>query len=419
MFFLYNVLIPLLSPIWGPWMYWRTRRRKEQPNWKERFGDFRLIPRTDDVPRVWLHAVSVGEVIAALPILRELRAQAPNAEIILTVTTSSGHQTAREQAKGLFDHLRYFPIDVLRFQMAAMQQVQPRVVAVMETELWMNHLWCAKLFQAETLLINGRISDRAYPRSQKLTFFYRTLFKSLDRALMQTTVDAERIECLGAKNVQVVGNCKFDQAATVSDRSPDEWRNELGVRADSPCVVVGSIRAEEFELLAPALADLADQGTQVIIAPRHLERTEELISSLKRSVPRRSKSETMRDNLLVLDSYGELSAVYTLADIAIVGGGFANLGGQNLIQPLAQGVPVVVGPHMENFRDVTELAVRNQAALQVPASDVAATVQYLLANRDQLGQKGIAARKLVTENTGASRRYVEIICDHLTAPASV
>jgi 3-deoxy-D-manno-octulosonic-acid transferase len=120
-----------------------------------------------------------------------------------------------------------------------------------------------------------------------------------------------------------------------------------------------------------------------------------------------------------LDSYGELSAIYTLADIAVVGGGFANLGGQNLIQPLAQGVTVVVGPYMHNFRDVTELAVRNQAALQVPASDVAATVQDLLANRDQVGQMGIAARKLVTENTGASRRYFEIICDHLTSSASV
>jgi 3-deoxy-D-manno-octulosonic-acid transferase len=419
MFFLYNVLIPLLSPIWGPWMYWRTRRRKEQPNWKERFGDFRLTPRTDDVPRVWLHAVSVGEVIAALPILRELRAQAPRAEIILTVTTSSGHQTAREQAKGLFDHLRYFPIDVLRFQMAAMQQVQPRVVVVMETELWMNHLWCAKLFQAETLLINGRISDRAYPRSQKLTFFYRTLFKSLDRALMQTTVDAERIESLGAKNVQVVGNCKFDQAATVSDRSPDEWRAELGIQANLPCVVVGSLRAEEFDSLAPAITELAESGIQVIVAPRHLERTEELVASLKQSVSRRSKSEPMRDNLLILDSYGELSAIYAVADIAIIGGGFANLGGQNLIQPLAQGIPVVVGPHMQNFRDVTELAVRNDAARQVPAEAVSRTIQELRANPDQLRQMGIAAKILVAENTGASRRYVEIICDHLSAPASV
>jgi 3-deoxy-D-manno-octulosonic-acid transferase len=127
----------------------------------------------------------------------------------------------------------------------------------------------------------------------------------------------------------------------------------------------------------------------------------------------------MRDNLLILDSYGELSAIYAIADIAIIGGGFANLGGQNLIQPLAQGIPVVVGPHMQNFRDVTELAVRNDAARQVPAEAVSRTIQELRANPDQLRQMGIAAKKLVTENTGASRRYVEIICDHLSAPASV
>src|SRR5690242_19561687 len=137
MFFFYNVLITLLAPIWAPWMWLRTRGRKEPPNWNERFGNYLLTPRKDR-KRKWVHAVSVGEVVACMPILKELRADLPDHEIVLSVTTSSGHQTAREKASELYDHLVYFPIDIARFQLAAMQHVQPSVVAIMETELWMN-----------------------------------------------------------------------------------------------------------------------------------------------------------------------------------------------------------------------------------------------------------------------------------------
>src|SRR3954467_7180868 len=122
MFVLYNILISLLAPLWAPWMWLRTRARKEQPNWNERFGNYELTPRKDH-KRIWIHAVSVGEVVASMPILQELKSELPDYEIVLSVTTSSGHQTAREKAAGLYDHLFYFPIDIARFELAAMQRV--------------------------------------------------------------------------------------------------------------------------------------------------------------------------------------------------------------------------------------------------------------------------------------------------------
>jgi len=415
MFFLYNFLVPILSPIWAPWMLFRSWRRKEQPVWKERTGTYNFAKPDPDRPRLWLHAVSVGEVIAALPILRELKSRGENIEVVLSVTTSSGHQTAREQAKGLADHLIYFPIDVLRFQMSAMQQMQPKVVAIMETELWMNHLWSAKVFDAETFLINGRISDRAFPRSSKIRPFYQTLFKSLDHALMQTPRDAERITSLGAKGVEVLGNSKFDQAAAMASKSPNEWRAELGVEPGRKCVTVGSMRAEEFASVGPALIDLARQGIQVVVAPRHLERAPELLAVLGPETPRRSEGGRMAGNLLILDTYGELGEVYGIADLAVIGGGFADLGGQNLIQPMALGVPVVCGPHMQNFRDVAEAAVTAGAAVFSSAATLADDVRRLLDDPERRAAASASARELVTTNLGASARYVDALLRAITA----
>ena len=219
-------------------MWWRAKKRKEQPNWQERKGNID-IPRRKDGKRIWFHAVSVGEVVAAMPVLREIRARLPDHEIVLSVTTSSGHQTAREKAEGLFDHLIYFPIDVARLQLSAMQRVRPSVVAIMETELWFNFLWAAKVFDAKTLLINGRISDRSFPRSMRLRFFYRSLLKNLDRCLMQTETDAERISALGGQRVEVLGNSKFDQAVEGIDADPVALRSEFGIDPSKPTIVVG------------------------------------------------------------------------------------------------------------------------------------------------------------------------------------
>jgi 3-deoxy-D-manno-octulosonic-acid transferase len=410
-FILYNFLLTILAPLWVPWMLVRAKSRKEAPNWAERQGNYNLSRRPDN-KRIWLHAVSVGEVVAAMPILRELRNTVPDYEIVLSVTTSSGHRTAREQTAGLYDHLVYFPIDIARFQLSAMQRVQPAVVAIMETELWMNFLWAAKVFEARTLLINGRISDRSFPRSKSLKFFYKALLKNMDRCLMQTEKDAERIKILGAKSAEVFGNCKFDQAVEGLDADPVAWRTDLGLDPTKPVVVIGSTRGDDEEdLVLEAIKAVGLDKCSVIHAPRHLERVPEISQKVRAELGDcglRSRGEHSR--YMLLDTYGELAKVYSVADVVVIGGGFSNQGGQNLLQPLAHGKPVLHGPHMQNFREVAEAARDAGASLECATpTELADAITRLLGDPSERARMGAAASTLVNSNLGASRRYAEAI----------
>jgi 3-deoxy-D-manno-octulosonic-acid transferase len=379
-------------------------------------GELVSVPPKGERPRLWVHAVSVGEVVAVRPILRELRKALPKHEIVLSVTTSSGHRTAREGEQGLFDYLTYFPIDVARFQLAAMQRVRPDAVAIMETELWMNFLWAAKVFDARTLLINGRISDRAYPRDKAVSFLFRAMLRSLDRALMQTELDADRIRSLGASNPEVLGNSKFDQALEAVDASPGEWRKELQIPETDRVLVIGSTRGEfEEELVISAVASVGLEALSVIHAPRHLESAPALIERVRKqfgSVAIRSRGETGK--YLVLDTYGELAKVYCVADLVVVGGGFADMGGQNIVQPLAIGKPVIHGPNMQNFREVARAADRAGAAIVAATiQELSEAIKGLLTDDTQRAQMGEAAKALVAANAGASLRYAEAVANEI------
>jgi 3-deoxy-D-manno-octulosonic-acid transferase len=416
MFWVYNLLLTLAAPFWVPWMLIRARRRGEQPNWKERCGDLPILPRKGE-RRLWLHAVSVGEVIAALPILREVRARDPELKIVLSVTTSSGHQTARDRAEGLFDHLVYFPIDVARFQLAALTRVAPETVAVMETELWFNFLWAAKAVGAHTLVVNARLSDRSFPRARRAAFFYRALLAHVDRVLAQSETDADRFRALGARSVEVFGNCKFDEALQGSDADPSALRAELGIPSDALVVVIGSTRgAEEEAFVLHALRALAP-APWIIHAPRHLERVTELAAAVRAafgSVALRSRAET--GPYLILDTYGELARLYAVADVAVIGGGFANLGGQNLIQALAHGKPVLHGPHMQNFRDVAALAAQAGATRVCATTDeLRAVLATLLRSAAERERMGAAARQLAESSRGAAARYAEAMIEEDTS----
>ncbi len=413
MFLLYNFLLTLFSPFWVPWMLWRSARRKQKPNWAERQGNL-PIPRDKNARRVWLHAVSVGEVVAALPILKELRGLLPGHEIVLSVTTSSGHATARDQALPLVDHLVYFPLDVVRFQLAAMARVRPEVVALMETELWFNFLWAAKEMGATTLLVNGRVSDRSFPRAMRVRAFYRALLRNVDRCLMQSPTDVKRIVALGARSVECLGNAKFDQALEGLEADPTAWRAELGLPEGRPVIVIGSTRGEEEEaFVLDALQRLGLERVAVVHAPRHLERVPMLAEAVRErccTPGLRSKGEG--GAYVILDTYGELSQVYAVADVVVVGGGFANHGGQNILQPLAHGKPVLHGPHMQNFADVAAGAAA-AGATRVCAcpAELAAAMRELVDTPSCRAKMGAAARAFVAASAGASRRYAEAIAE--------
>ncbi|MBL8048568.1 MAG: 3-deoxy-D-manno-octulosonic acid transferase [Chthonomonas sp.] len=412
MVFVYGLLQMLLAPIWVPWMLLRARRRGGQMNWQERTGKL-AINLDMKRPRLWFHAVSVGEVIAAKPILREIRNLNPDVQIVLSVTTTSGHDTAKTQAEGLYDHLVFFPIDIARFVLIALLKVKPHAVAIMETELWMNFLAVAKNLRAHTMLINGRISNRSYPRSMKLRFFYNSLLENMDECLMQTATDAERIQALGARSAEVLGNSKFDEALP-SGRTRDEWRQELGIPGDALVIVVGSSRGEDEErIILDGLSRWRDEAW-IIFAPRHLERADE-VAGLCGSVARRSRGE--RGQFLLLDTYGELASIYAAADVAIIGGSFAPYGGQNLIQALGQGAPVLHGPHMDNFQSAAREAIDAGASRRVEASGAALgqALDEILGDAALRKKMGDAGRELVARSAGASLRYATRICDAIAS----
>lgn len=431
MFIVYNLILTLLSPIWVPWMIWRTKKRKESPNWAERQGSYEksLPAKGKNEKRIWVHAVSVGEVVAATPFLKELRAQNPKVKIVLSVTTSSGHQTAREKLNGLYDWLVYFPIDVPRFQLRAMQCVRPDVVAVMETELWFNFLWAADTFSVPVILVNGRSSDRAFSRSMKFRWFFRAMLKMVSRVLVQTEGDKSRFEQLGATTVEVFGNTKFDEAAGVVGADPAHWRQELKIPEGRKVVVIGSTRSE-FEEVLVANAFIGDGRHNFVFvhAPRHLETADRLVETFKKvqrdtlsglaledqgniaSKTVAKRTEGKFADYIVLDTYGELGAVYSIADVVVIGGGFDKLGGQNLIQPLALGKPVLHGPHMFNFRDVASASVEAGASIICKdGKELSENIDRLIKNREEAEKMSHAAKALVQKNLGASKRYAEAV----------
>lgn len=411
MLIVYNLLMTLLSPFWVPWMLIRVRRRKEQVNWEERSGVFRFRPDPDR-KRLWFHAVSVGEVIASKPILAQLKSLNPDLWVVLTVTTSSGHRTAREQLVGLYDHLAYMPIDVPRFQLRAMATVRPHAVAIMETELWLNLLWAAKTLGAKTLLVNGRISDKNFRISRHLRFFYRYVFRWMDRVLAQSEADAERLAYLGAKSPEVLGNTKFDQALDSLAADSALVRAEFGIPEGRRVVVVGSTRSElEEQWVVQAIKGIGLHNLSVIHAPRHIERAAPLgalVESVFGSVAYRSKGE--EGDYLILDTYGELGRAYAAADVVIVGGGFDQFGGQNILQPMALGKPVIHGCHMQNFRSAAaEAAAAGATRICDSPEELGSTLAELLSDMHIRIRMGEAAETLVRANVGAARRYAEAI----------
>lgn len=417
MFWLYNLVLTLTSPLWVTFMILRSRKRKPAPNWQERQGQIEVnLPAAGK--RIWIHAASVGETIAAVPVVRELKATDPTCVVFFTVTTSSGHQTATDQLvkTGLIDQLSYFPIDVLRFVLAGLTRVRPDVVAIMETELWFNFLWGAKTMGARTVLINGRLSDRSFDRGRWVRFFYQSMLPKLDRVLVQTEVDAERFKFMGAASAEVLGNTKYDEADQSQPITKETARELLGIPMNATVIVVGSTRGSfEQEWVVQALAPfMADDNLWVVHAPRHVETADALAALAESTVgtaARRSKNESGR--YLILDTYGELGWAYSSGDIAIIGGGFDRLGGQNLIQPLASGLPVIRGPHFQNFAAVAAQAEREGLTRTAATPDeIGQTVRELLDNPERRLEMGSKARAFVEAQRGAAKRYaLEILAE--------
>jgi 3-deoxy-D-manno-octulosonic-acid transferase len=382
-------------------------------------------------PAIWLHAVSVGETLAAKPLIAALRKRFPNHRLIVSTTTMTGQAVARERVMEA-DGVCYFPFDWKFTVRRALDVIQPRVVILMESELWLNLLDECSERRIPIVVVNGRISDRSFPRSQKFGFFVRRLYGLVTRFLMQSRIDAERAVKLGApaERVSVSGNLKYDIGGTEESPKLAETSRQLEATfalADSLLIVAGSTSQDEEQTLLEAFGQLrksdALRNVRLLIAPRHPERfgaVAELLAASGVNFSRRSAAtESAGDaQVILLDSIGELAAIYRFASVVFVGGSLVPVGGHNILEPALFAKPIVVGPHMRNFREITKEFLRREALIQLRETDANEQVQELsrifaelLNDQDRARQLGANARQAIEDNRGATAQTVSAIAE--------
>jgi 3-deoxy-D-manno-octulosonic-acid transferase len=369
---------------------------------------------------VWVHAASLGEVNAVAPVVRELMPRLPRQALIVTSTTAAGCQQARRlfpQASACL----LMPVDLPWLVRPWIRRFKPRLLVLAETELWPNLLLQMRAHGAQVLMANGRMTERSFRRYRRLGAVMTGLLECIDLFAMQAEPDAQRVRGLGARaaRVSVAGNTKFDVQADLAAVRIDaaEQRRRLGWKAGAPVVVAGSTRPGEEALLLAAFAKVqkALPTARLVLAPRHLERLPEVEALLKRGrwrwVRRSQGRSGVDDDILLLDTLGELRTFYALAcdsGAAWVGGGFADFGGQNPLEPAALGVPVFFGPHMRHFPEVAQALVGSGGAQQVAAEGLADATLALLKDAQARAACAKAAEACVARQAGASRRTADL-----------
>ncbi|MFL9870991.1 lipid IV(A) 3-deoxy-D-manno-octulosonic acid transferase [Paraburkholderia megapolitana] len=423
---IYNALWWIVAPLAVLRLLIRSRReRGYREHIGERFGYAPGRLPEDDAPLIWVHAVSVGETRAAQPLIDALLQARPDARILLTHMTPSGRATG-EQIFGDRVLRSFLPYDMPGAIRRFLRAWRPSLGLVMETEVWPALIDECRRADVPLVLTNARMSARSYRRAAKFGRATREVFGGFSRVLAQSPSDAERLTALGARNVAVLGNLKFDMAAppelAVRGRA---WRAAIGTR---PVWVAASTREGEEELVLQAFAALAVEDALLILVPRHPQRFDEVAALVaKKGLRCERRSEWAPDSAVVAghtpghllpadvtvllgDSMGELAAYYAASDLAFIGGSLLPLGGQNLIEACAVGVPVLIGPHVFNFTQATADAVAVGAAVQVQdPADLARMLRDLFRDRPRRTAMGAAASAFAARHRGATARTVDVL----------
>jgi 3-deoxy-D-manno-octulosonic-acid transferase len=379
------------------------------------------LDRVKGEPRIWVHAVSLGEVGAVHPLLRELRKVYPGGCLMLSTGTESGQKIARErvtEASATF----FFPWDYPGVVRKVIRRLRPNLFVIAETELWPNFLRILKAEGAKALLVNGRISDRSAGRYRKIRFFFTAVLDHFDAMSMIRVQDGERIIAMGANPVQVFvnGNCKFDQAAAAADpRHRDEMKEVLGVGEEDRVWVAGSTHEGEEEIILRTFRRLqaSDPEMVLLLAPRHVDRCQRVEKILEQNGiqdwVRRSRlnGEGRKGARVVLwDTFGELFKVYSLGTFVFCGGSLVPKRGQNILEPAAWGKVVLYGPSMEDFLDAHALLSGAGAGIMVRnEEELAERCLHLLRHPRERAERGEAGREALLAQRGATQRNLELV----------
>jgi 3-deoxy-D-manno-octulosonic-acid transferase len=382
---------------------------------------------------IWIHAVSVGEALTARALVADLRERYPGLRIYMSTTTMTGQQVAKTRLQGL-DGVFFFPFDVPVFVNRTLRLVRPRIFVMMETEIWPNLLRACRRDGVKTLLVNGRISGRSYPRYKLARGFFRRVLADVDRLAMQSDESARRVIDIGADpaRVTVTGSLKFDSlelpaSAAAAGRGAGRVLRYFPMPAARPGFMAASTLKGEERAVLDAFAAIrrAQPNALCVIAPRKPERFAEAEAMARGEgfrVVRRTElavDAEPRADVVVLDTIGELAHLFQIGTVVFVGGSLVAQGGHNILEPAVHGKPIVYGPHMENFTEISETFLRNHAAIQVrDATELAAVVARLIGDPVERARLGAAARALVEANRGAKARTLEVMAQLLPPPGS-
>jgi len=468
MYIIYSLLLGLVALLSLPWwLLQMARLGKYRAGFRERLG---LVParlhrgehgqaEQSHSRCIWIHAVSVGEVLAVSQLVGELSKAESGRQVFVSTTTATGQALARQR----FGETRvfYMPLDFTFAIRPYLKALRPSVLILAETEFWPNLLHFARSHGAAVAVVNARISDRSFPRYRRFRGFFSRVLSDVDLFLAQTEEDARRLRVIGApeERVAVSGNLKFDIRLSSGSAITDDLRRVIG--KDSPVIVCGSTTEGEEEHVLAAFKEVLQKfpAAVMILAPRHPERFEKvaaLIAATGLSFVRRSTWKPddtrapLKGSIFLLDSLGELASVYALADVAFVGGSLVPLGGHNILEPAQHGVAMLTGPHTFNFREIvrifsqaTELAeveaenaagkaethaaeTRPTAATHatgaglrvVTSENLGSVVCELLRNPRERERLGGRARELFLENTGATKRTLAALQPLLRRPTA-
>jgi 3-deoxy-D-manno-octulosonic-acid transferase len=389
-------------------------------NVRERLGLRRHEPPARPVG--WIHAVSVGEAIAAAPLVEGLRRTWPALPLVVSTVTETGARVVRERFAGLAGH-RYFPLDFPGAARRVIASIEPAFFVCMETELWPNLLRTLAAYGVPAMIANGRLSDRSFQRYRLVRGAMRRVLGDITVFAMQSDEDARRVIALGAppERVVVTGNLKHEPLPDPTGAT-DLWHRLLGLAAGQPVWIAGSTHRGEDEAVLEAhrRALAARPDLVLVLAPRHPERVNEvmkLVATAGFAGVCRSELPTGRGAgapVIVLDTVGELAQLYSIADIVFVGGSLIELGGHNVLEPALRGKAVLFGPHTSNFREAVAILLESGGGTVVrDAVEVAAEVQRLLADPALRARRGAAARQAAASRHGALRTTLDLAARYL------
>lgn len=409
----FTVLFPVLALM-----------RKTRDGLWQRWGFYPqgLIP-SGGSPRIWLHGASAGDLLALAPMIDRLRARFPKATVIVSTMTNTGHLMGTQRLKKSLDGVIYAPWDLFGSTRRAVAAVRPDLLVLEYTEIWPNLIRAAHRAGSKIALTNGRFSAKHLKSYRRLFSLIGNPLHDIDLFLMREDDEAERVLQLGAprERVRVTGNTKFDALVPLAEATDDEaLRSGLGLEAGNPVWIAGSTHEGEEELLFGVYQRLVAEVPKLslVVAPRYLERASR-VAQLGRdaglTVGLRSEGNPQKARVVVLDTIGELARAYRLATLVFVGGSFTQRGGQNILEPAAQGKAVLFGPHMENFHDSVQVLV-GRGGIQVKDPEHLARVMLeLLSRPDSLESLGTLARNAVSQISGASDRNVEALARLVSA----